>query len=250
MTLWLCIDFCTFEEVDTSSSLYRVASARKAHYQWNIMGEPYRVVSVIDLSDEVLGLAIPVPKSMGSGLDPGSMEPVKCYGPGVSPVSGSVSPSLVLGWASGFMELTWCWGGLGAWVYDSWHSIGPGWEPGLIGACLEPGFTEASLVPRAADSNPVLGWVGSWVYKSPSETLHHKSHLGMVVLRDHAGVCGGAGCSPPFPPTGMMFVSLMGCLGLEEDHRHNVTLPYPPSSMPLFSFLCSAQVLSSLTWNA
>ena len=61
------------------------------------MGEPYRVVSVIDLSDEVLGLAIPVPKSMGSGLDPGSMEPVKCYGPGVSPVSGSVSPSLVMG---------------------------------------------------------------------------------------------------------------------------------------------------------
>lgn len=51
----------------------------------------------------------------------------------------SGSPSLVLGWAPGFMELTWCWGGLGAWVYDSWPSIGPGWEPGLIGAWVHRG---------------------------------------------------------------------------------------------------------------
>lgn len=77
------------------------------------MGEPYGMVSVVDLSDEVLGLAVPVPESMGSGLDPSSTEPAKCYGPGVSPMSGSGSPSLVLGWA------TWCWVGLGAWVYDS-----------------------------------------------------------------------------------------------------------------------------------
>ena len=60
-------------------------------------------------------------------------------------------------------------------------------------------------MPGAADSNPVLGWVGSWVYKSPSETLHHKNHLGLVVLRGHAGVCSGAGCSLYFPPIGRMF---------------------------------------------
>lgn len=31
----------------------------------------------------------------------------------MSPVCGSASPSLVLGWAPGFMELTWWWGRLG-----------------------------------------------------------------------------------------------------------------------------------------
>lgn len=48
----------------------------------NIMGEPYRVVSVVDLSDEIPWVAVPLPEFMGSGLDLGSTEPVKCCGLG------------------------------------------------------------------------------------------------------------------------------------------------------------------------
>ena len=54
-------------------------------------------MSVVGLVDGVLGLAGLVPESTESGMDPGSIGPTECCGPGVSPVSGSARTGIVLG---------------------------------------------------------------------------------------------------------------------------------------------------------
>ena len=134
-----------------------------------------------------------MPESLWSSLDPGSTEPAKCCEPGVSPVSGSASAGLLLGWAPGFMELTWCWGGLGAWVCDSRPGTGPGWEPGFMGA---------SLVP-------VLRWAGILGLQEPTGSLTPQEPPGAVEA-------GSAGCSLHSPATGRMSVSPVGCPSLDN----------------------------------